>query len=209
MKARGSSTYQTWHGDYVRVPTLAEALAFIKGKNIYVDLDIQANGSDEYPDVSTIIEAIAATGTRDQVMIYSGGDKNAKREYIRQGNDVLGGPLAINPWINSLAEIQSWVSGFWGCAKIFQYSYELYLPDNANYIENIGGLSHSRGALTFSNVLNVDGGSAYGDTLVSWYTGDKDAACDILYKFIASGSDFVQTDYPEIAIDYMTRKGLR
>lgn len=211
MKARGTSTYKTWKGDYVRVPTLAEALAFIKGKNVYVDLDIQHSGEETddvyYPAVNTIIDVIYATGTRDQVMIYGGGSKDNKREYIRQGNDLLGGPLAINPFISTPADIQNWVSGFWGCAKLFQYSYEIYYNGT---IPNFGGECHARGALSFSNCLNINGGTQYDEELVAWYTGgDLDDACDVLDRFTNSNSDFLQTDYAEIAISYLTRNGYR
>lgn len=201
MKARGSSNYIQINGSYVRVPTLEEALMACKGK-IFVNLDI----ADKNVPTNLLIEAIKTTGTVSQVMIF-GGDKETKREFIRQGYDVLGAPLAINPWLDDPSGVTSWASGFWGCAKLFQYDYTVYYNRT---ITKFGSKCHANGALTFSNCLDDTNDSNYplDSQLVTWY-GNQGSSCTALDRFIESGSDFVQTDNVEIADLYFKNKGLR
>ncbi|MCR5520120.1 MAG: glycerophosphodiester phosphodiesterase family protein [Bacteroidales bacterium] len=207
LRARGSSTYLQMNGDYIRVPSLEEALAVCKGK-IFVILDIKKDGNDNEPDMDAVIEAIRTTDTRDQVLIFGVSDKRA---YVREGFDTLGGMLAIHPWITAPSGITDYSSGYFGTTKLFQYDYKTYYDKTT---EGFGELCHSYGALSLSNCIDDPntGGYALGEQLLYWYddmSADPDTDCDVLERFIEAGSDFIQTDYYEIVDEYLKNKNLR
>lgn len=199
MHARGSSTYPTVNGDYIRVPTLEEALEVCKGK-ILVNLDIKKNANEVEPDRNKVINAIRTTGTRDQVMIFGTG---SKWWYAHNGFTQLDGPLAIHPYISAVSDINYYFEhDFFGCAKLFQYGYSIYYNQT---ISGFGKQCHAAGVLTYSNSLNYD------SQILSWYNGgsNPNQNCTVLERFILSGSDFLQTDYYEIADQYFRNNGLR
>ena len=68
---------------------------------------------------------------------------------------------------------------------------------------------HTYGALSFSNAIDEDAGSDNFDTqLKNWYA-NQGSSCQVLDRFIESGSDFLQVNYFEIADAYFKAKGLR
>lgn len=199
MKARGASTYYRVNGEPVRVPTLEEALAACKGK-IYVNLDL----ANKNCSPAGVVRAILNTGTIDQVMIYGANGANEQKEYITKGYERCGGWLAIHPYISSPNDIKNYTAGYYDCAKLFQYNYETYYN---NTVEKFGSKCHEAGGLSYSNSLNYD------SQLRNWYNNNYkknvEGSCTVLDRFIASGSDFVQTDHVEIANLYLKSKGLR
>ena len=199
MKARGSSTYYQDNGQDVRVPTLEEALEACKGK-IYVNLDL----ADKNCSPAGVVRAIMNTGTVDQVMIYGAGSASDQKDYIRRGYEQCGSWLAIHPYISSPDQIANYSTGYYDCAKLFQYGYEVYYNGT---VDKFGSKCHAAGALSYSNSLNYD------SQLRTWYKNNYqknvEGSCTVLDRFIASGSDFIQTDHVEIADLYFKAKGLR
>lgn len=199
MKARGSSTYYQVDGQDVRVPTLEEALEACKGK-IYVNLDL----ADKNCSPAGVVRAILNTGTVDQVMIYGAGSASDQKDYIRRGYEQCGSWLAIHPFISKPEDIVNYSNGYYDCAKLFQYTYTVYYN---NTIDRFGYNCHAQGGLSYSNCLNYD------SQLRSWYKNNYqknvEGNCAVLDRFIASGSDFIQTDHVEIADLYFKAKGLR
>lgn len=198
MRARGASSYYYVNGEPVRVPTLEEALAVCKGK-VYVNLDL----ANKNCSPSGVVRAIQNTGTVNQVMIYGANGASEQKEYIQKGYERCGSWLAIHPYISSPDNIKNYTTGYYDCAKLFQYNYEVYYN---NSIDRFGSRCHAQGGLSYSNSLNYD------KQLITWYNNykkDIDGSCTVLDRFISSGSDFLQTDYCEIADIYLKRKGLR
>ncbi|MBQ1209270.1 MAG: glycerophosphodiester phosphodiesterase family protein [Bacteroidales bacterium] len=199
MKARGSSTY--YNNGTVKVPTLKEALAACKDK-IYVNLDL--SGKNCSP--TAIVRAIAETGTVGQVMIFGAGGAKEQKEYIEKGYNLCGDYLAIHPYISKPDDINNYDGSYYGCAKLFQYSYSIYYDGS---IANFGSKCHANGGLSYSNALDTQG-----NEIKSWYDnygkkGIKGGSCKSIDRFIASGSDFLQVDYHECADMYLKEKGLR
>ena len=186
----------SYKGHYVKVPTLVEALQACKGK-IYVNLDVKSC------PVPTLMGAIRDAGMIDQVMIYGLNDADRK-DCITWAAENLSSLVAIHPYISKPADINSYAKGYFGCAKLFQYSYEIYYN---NSIAGFGYQCHAQGGLSYSNSLNYD------SQILNWYNNyylkGVDGSCQVLDKFIASGSDFIQTDYFELAELYLKSKGLR
>lgn len=199
MKARGASTYYKVDGQPVRVPTLEQALAACKGK-IYVNLDL--SGKNCSP--SGVVRAIMNTGTVDQVMIYGANGASEQKEYITKGYERCGSWLAIHPYISSPDNIKNYATGYYDCAKLFQYNYDVYYN---NTIDKFGSKCHEAGGLSYSNSLNYD--KQLRDWYNNYYKKSIEGSCAVLDRFIASGSDFVQTDHVEIADLYLKSKGLR
>ena len=198
MKARGASTYYKVNGNPVRVPTLEEALQACKGK-IYVNLDL----GKESVSPAAVVRAIQNSGTVDQVMIYGAADTE-KKEYIRKGYEICDSWLAIHPYISSPDDIQKYSSGYYDCAKLFQYGYDVYYSRS---ISGFGSKCHAAGGLSYSNSLNYD--KQLRDWYNNYYKKNLEGSCTVLDRFIESGSDFVQTDHVEIADLYFKAKGLR
>lgn len=199
MRYRNSSTYYKVNGQPVRVPTLEQALTACKGK-IYVNLDL----SNKNCSPAGVVRAILNTGTVDQVMIYGAGSATEQKDYIRRGYEQCGSWLAIHPYISDPENIKNYTTGYYDCAKLFQYNYDVYYSPK---IDRFGYKCHAQGGLSYSNSLNYD------SQLRTWYTNfykkNIEGSCTVLDKFIASGSDFVQTDHVEIANLYLKAKGLR
>ena len=196
MHPRGSSEYPKYEGDYVRVPTLQEALEACKGK-IYVNLDMK----DRAFPVSDILDAIDKSGTVNQVMIFGG--TNDKKELINEAYNKLNhSKLAIHPYIGAPSDARKYlIKSYNGCAKLFQYNTDQYY-NPGNYDESIspfGYKCHAYGVLSYSNSLDYD------TQIASWTSG----SCTVLDRFITSGTDVVQTDYCEKADQYLKTKGLR
>lgn len=189
MHPRDKSTYPQYNGDYVRVPTLKEALDACKDK-IYVNLDMKESNAP----VADVLDAIDKSGTVNQVMIY-GADHKA---YVNGAyNNLNHSKLAVHPYISSPDDVPKYlIKGYNGCAKLFQYGYNIFYDRT---IEGFGYACHAKGGLSYSNSLNYD------SQISSWSSG----ACTVLDRFIESGSDFVQTDYCEKADQYLKTKGLR
>ena len=197
MKARGASSYYIDNGDYVRVPTLEEALTACKGK-IFVNLDIKGACAP-----AGVVRAILNSGTVDQVMIYGVSDTE-KKEYIAKGYERCDSWLAVHPYISKPDDIKNYTAGYYDCAKLFQYSTDTYYTPT---LDRFGYACHANGGLSYSNCLSYD------SQLRTWYTNyykkNLTGTCNVLEKFIASGSDFIQTDMFEIADAYFKAKGLR
>ena len=133
---------------------------------------------------SKVLEAIYEAGVEDQVMLFGGGDI---AEYQK-----LNPLVAVHPYIKSVEATSSY-SGMIG-AKLFQYGNAVYLN---NTIPEFGTKMHVKGYLSYSNLLD------------QWDNALRNGDYTPLDKFIASGSDFVQTDVAELVINYLDRKGLR
>ena len=178
---KGSNPYRDAQGNTVKVPTLEQALLTCKDR-IYVNLDL---GGKNVP-VGKLVRIIQQTGTASQVMLYIGGDYSLAKEY--QYKDVN---IAVHPFISKADDVYTY-EGLPG-AKLFQYTNTLYLGNDREIGRNI----RKAGYLSYSNLLDV-----YDRQMLK---NDYSA----LDAFIAAESDFVQTDYAELVIEYLNNKGLR
>ena len=176
---RNGKVYKDEQNNVAKVPTLLEALKATKDK-IYVNLDLA--GKNNVP--AKVLEAIYEAGVEDQVMLFASGDI---AEYQK-----LNPLVAVHPYVNSVEATSSY-SGMIG-AKLFQYGNAVYLN---NTIPEFGTKMHVKGYLSYSNLLD------------QWDNALRNGDYTPLDKFIASGSDFVQTDVAELVIKYLDGKGLR
>lgn len=176
---RGDKVYRDENNMTTKVPTLLEALKVTKDR-IYVNLDL--SGKNNIP--SKVLEAIYEAGVQDQVMLYAGSDI---AEYQK-----LNPLVAVHPYIGSV-EAASAYSGMIG-AKLFQYGNTVYLNGT---VPEFGTKMHVKGLLSYSNLLN------------EWDDAIRNGDWSPLDKFIASGSDFIQTDVAELVSVYLESKGLR
>lgn len=200
MRNRDGSNYPTVHGEYIHIPTLEEVLAVCKDK-VYVTIHIkdEALKSDPTP----VLAAIDHTGTVNQVCIFGASDKKA---YVAQAFEMMGSPLAIQPWLDVASDVTTYQPSYFGCCKLFQYDFNTYYDRT---IEGFGRAVHAYGALSFSNAIDEDSGSDNFDAqLKNWYANQA-SSCQVLDRFIESGSDFLQVNYFEIADAYFKAKGLR
>ena len=196
MKHRKATMPYREDGKEIRVPTLKEALLACKGK-IYVNLDVKGTTPE------ALLSVVRETGMLDQVMIY-GFSISAQKECIRWAYENAGKWVAVHPYINKLEDYASYVNDFYGCAKLFQYPYSVFYDGTT---ERFGYKCHELGLLSYSNSLDYD--SEIRTWYTTFYANDIDAPCRVLDQFIASGSDFVQTDVTELAHLYLKAKGLR
>ena len=176
---RDGKVYKDEQNNVAKVPTLLEALKATKDK-IYVNLDLA--GKNNVP--ARVLEVIYEAGVEDQVMLFASGDI---AEYQK-----LNPLVAVHPYVNSVEATSSY-SGMIG-AKLFQYGNAVYLN---NSIPEFGTKMHVKGYLSYSNLLD------------RWDNALRNGDYTPLDKFIASGSDFVQTDVAELVIKYLDGKGLR
>ena len=176
---RYGKVYKDEQNNVAKVPTLLEALKATKDK-IYVNLDLA--GKNNVP--AKVLEVIHEAGVEDQVMLFASGDI---AEYQK-----LNPLVAVHPYVNSVEATSSY-SGMIG-AKLFQYGNAVYLN---NSIPEFGTKMHVKGYLSYSNLLD------------RWDNALRNGDYTPLDKFIASGSDFVQTDVAELVIQYLDGKGLR
>ena len=200
MRNRGGSNYPKVNGEYIHIPTLEEVLAVCKDK-VYVTIHIKDEGLKSDP--TKILAAIGSTGTVNQVCIFGASDKKA---YVAKAFETLGSPLAIQPWLDVASDVTTYQPSYFGCCKLFQYDFNTYYDQT---IEGFGKAVHTYGALSFSNAIDEDSGSDNFDAqLKNWYA-NQGSSCQVLDRFIASGSDFLQVNYFEIADAYFKAKGLR
>ena len=200
MRNRGGSNYPKVNGEYIHIPTLEEVLAVCKDK-VYVTIHIKDEGLKSDP--TKILAAIGSTGTVNQVCIFGASDKKA---YVAKAFETLGSPLAIQPWLDVASDVTTYQPSYFGCCKLFQYDFNTYYDQT---IEGFGKAVHTYGALSFSNAIDEDAGSDNFDTqLKNWYA-NQGSSCQVLDRFIESGSDFLQVNYFEIADAYFKAKGLR
>ena len=196
MRMRGGSSYPKVNGDYIHIPTLEQVLSVCRNK-IYVTIHIKE------ADMDAVIDVIKSTGTVDQVCIFGASDKKG---YVQRALEVIGHPLAIQPWLDQPSDVMTYQPSYFGCCKLFQYDALVYYNKS---IEGFGKQVHAYGALSFSNALDEDKNGVDWETqLTTWY-GDQGTSCAALDAFIESGSDFLQIDFFEIADAYFKKKGLR
>lgn len=177
---KGSNPYVDENGNRIKVPTLKEALLACKDR-IYVNLDL---GGKNIP-VGKLVREIQETGMTGQVMLYIGSSYSEAEEYQRKDVNI-----AVHPFISSAADCSKYAS--LPGAKLFQYTNTLYIEGG-----NIGREVRAAGYLSYSNLLtDYDREMLDGD-----YT--------TLDAFIASESDFVQTDFVELVDEYLDAKGYR
>ena len=197
MKYRGQSTPYEKDGQSIQVPTLVEALNACKGK-VYVNLDVKNT------TVSALMNAIHEAGSEEEVMIY-GFNQSEKKECIEWAIEKFGKFIAVHPYISSPSECKTYQTVAWcDCAKLFQYDGSVFYNETN---PGFGCQCHGFGALSYSNSLNWD--SQVRDWYNTYYLNDIEAPCNVLDKFIASGSDVIQTDLFELVELYMKSKGLR
>lgn len=180
---KGSKVYKDADGNTTKVPTLKEALLACKDR-IYVNLDIAGKSVP----VGKLVRIIQECGMQNQVMLYTGGDASLAKEYQYKDETI-----AVHPQISSPEGVAAF-SGMPG-AKLFQYSNTIYIN---NTISEFGTKVHRLGYASYSNLL---------DDYDKSIRDKKDYTP--LDKFIASGSDFVQTDICELVDEYLSGKGLR
>lgn len=125
--------------------------------------------------------AIVGAGMQDQVMVYS--SSHTKEMTYAENN------IAVHPHIGSASGVDAYAS--FPNAKLFQYDYTIWYNGGS-----IAKDVRAKGFLTYSNILNYD----------TQIHSKNYAALD---KFIASETDFIQTDYCEDVHEYLKKKGLR
>lgn len=198
MHPRGKTNYPQLDGEYIRVPSLKEALEVCKGK-IYVNLDVK-----ECPS-NVLLQAILEADAFDDVMIY-GYSADQKKENITWTLTNAYTWLAVHPYISNPDDCKSYMlEAYHGCAVLFQYSEDTYYNGSTT---RFGFKCHGNGALAYSNSLNHDG------EITAWYNnysakGLEGGPCNVLDRFVAAGNDFLQTNMLEYAHEYFKEKGLR
>lgn len=197
MKHRSATTtYKDHSGNEIQVPTLLEALQACKDK-IYVNLDVKGC------PIGKLIETIVEADMVNQVMIF-GYSADEKKECIEQAFNLSLAKIAVHPYISKPDDCRPYLQGYSDCAKLFQYGYNTYYTES---IPGFGYKCHALGALSYSNSLNYD------SEIIAWYNNyyakGKEGPCKVLDQFIASGSDFVQTDYFELVQLYLKSMGVR
>ena len=163
----------------VKVPTLEDALLACKNR-IYVNLDLH---SKNVP-VQTCVDVIEGTGTENQVMVFV--SKEEAGQYQLANIDI-----AVHPYISSVSQITTNYAQYPG-AKLYQYDPLKYMGSDTNFPSEV----RKAGYLTYSNFMDYDAQLLIGKT-------------EAIDKFIASETDFIQTDYVEIVDQYLKKKGLR
>ena len=146
---------------------------------VYVNLDI-ANKNVPVAKCAALIQELGMT---DQVMIYSGKDELLDYQSIDPN-------IIIHPFVHSVQDAISYRQ--YPSALLFQYSYQKYDVENPVFAKEM----RAAGFLTYSNILDFDAQLKVGNY----------AALD---RFIASETDFIQTDYVEIVDAYLKERGLR
>lgn len=146
---------------------------------VYVNLDLAGK------DISAVklFLILQEVGVEDQVMVFASSSMLA--EYYK-----LSPFLALHPYINNVSDADNYNQ--YASAKLFQYGNKTYLDGS-----DFGYQMHMRRHLSYSNLLE-----GYDTQIIN---GDYSP----LEFFIASGSDFVQTDCAELVIDYLSSKNLR
>ena len=131
---------------------------------------------------ANLVKLIQDTGMQGQVMLYCSG--STARNY-----QSMDSSIAVHPHIGSASDLSQYSS----CpgAKLFQYSYGLWLEGGS-----IAKDVRAKGFITYSNLLNYDSQTISGNH-------------DYIDTFIASETDFVQTDYCEYVAAYLRNEGLR
>lgn len=129
-----------------------------------------------------LVKLIQDTGMQGQVMLYCSG--STAKNY-----QSMDSSMAVHPHIGSASDLGQYSS----CpgAKLFQYSYGLWLEGGS-----IAKDVRAKGFITYSNLLNYDSQTISGNH-------------DYIDTFIASETDFVQTDYCEYVAAYLRNEGLR
>ena len=177
--------------------TLAQALLACKDK-IYVNLDVKDC------KINALMRVIQEADMADQVMIY-GYSANEKQEIIEWAYNNMSTWIAVHPYIGSPNDCRSYLTmAYCNCALLFQYAGDTYYKGTT---EKFGYKVHALGGLSYSNSLTWD--SEIRSWYSNYYVNDIEAPCKVLDQFIASGSDFVQTDCFELAELYLKGKGLR
>ena len=176
---KNGKVYHDANGNTIKVPTLEEALLACKDR-IYINLDVK----DASP--SKLCKIVKRCGMEGQVMVYTGGSVSTATEYQYANVNI-----AVHPYISKASDVGSF-SALPG-AKLFQYGYDLY-GEGKN--PEIGRQVRALGFLSYSNLLNYDNQVANNNYKK-------------LDAFIASESDFIQTDFVELVNSYLKTKGLR
>lgn len=163
------------------VPTLEEALAEAKG-NIFLNLDI-ANKDIPAHKVAALLDDAEMS---DQVMLYISTDRNYATDLIQANADLL-----LHPMIESSADIEFYSSRFPEKCIVMQLSTE-------DAMEGVLSKEISNaGFPVFSNIVG-----RYDEyTLQGNFSG--------LVSMINKRNHIVQTDYFEIADEYLKSKGYR
>ena len=118
-----------------------------------------------------------------QVMMYL-NQNEIKQAYA------MGPELLFHPFVHEVSglDVYQTIPG----ARLVQYNYEYYMGTNVDFAKSV----RARGFLTYSNILANDAAIQAGD-----YSS--------LDKFIASETDFIQTDYAETITAYLKNKKLK
>lgn len=132
--------------------------------------------------VGQLAALIEECGMTDQVMIYSTKDELV--EYA-----VTNPNLIIHPYVSSVNTAKEYKQ--YPGAMLFQYG----LKYDATY-DDFPKKMREAGFMTYTNILNQDSYMLKGDY-------------SYLDKFIASETDFIQTDRAELVHEYLKQKGLR
>lgn len=146
---------------------------------IYVNLDL----ANKNVPVRKCMKALEELDMADQVMIYSG--KAELLQYVAVDPRII-----IHPYVHKVSDAAAYRQ--YPTARLFQYSYLYYLGDDVDFAKNM----RAQHFLTYSNLLNTDKEILNGD-----YSS--------LTKFIASETDFIQTDYAELVHAYLDERSLR
>lgn len=131
---------------------------------------------------SKLVRTIADAGMQGQVMLYCSGADAIEYQYKDQ-------TIAVHPFIGSAGGVDQYAS----CpgAKLFQYDISVWYSG-----QTLAKEVRAKGYLTYSNILDYDS---------QIFNGNYSA----LDKFIASETDFCQTDHCEVIHEYLKNKGLR
>lgn len=146
---------------------------------VYVNLDM----SGKSIPIGKCISIIRQAGMEGQVMMYL-NQNEIKQAYA------MGPELLFHPFVHEVSglDVYQTIPG----ARLVQYNYEYYMGTDVDFAKSV----RARGFLTYSNILANDAAIQAGD-----YSS--------LDKFIASETDFIQTDYAETITAYLKTNNLK
>lgn len=172
------------------IPTLKEALECSRGR-ICVNID---KGIDYYEQ---ILEIATETGTTDQIIVKSSFPADKVSQILAEHSDNVIYMPVINPENKVLESFLS--------SDFIPLAYEVnWHTDNGSFEKTAARILKS-GSKVWINTLNASycGRSANND-VKALRTGNADAAYG---RYLHSGVSIIQTDNPEMLVNYLISKG--
>ena len=175
---------------HYRVPTLKEALAFLKGKT-YINVD------KFWTDIKGIANIIYQCGVENQVIIKTPAEERYFREIEEVASDMMYMPLV---------EQQDDITEILRSRNIRYIGVEAIFKDMNNEVASQKYISsmHQKGLLVWANTIVYDERAVISGKFTDDVSLEKggDAGWG---KIIKQGFDFIQTDWVLLLKDYLVK----